>query len=76
MGDVNYKPVAEGNLHATVAAFLFALASFRGVLPVVENPAGSVIFRFPMLELVLNYCSVAKSICCRCCLVMERMGKR
>jgi hypothetical protein len=76
MGDVNYKPVADGNLHATVAAFLFALASLRGVLPVLENPAGSVIFCFPMLELVLSYFSVAKSICCRCAFATERMGKR
>ena len=76
MGDVNYKPVANGYLHATVAAFLFALASLRGVLPVLENPAGSVIFHFPMLELVLSYFSVAKSICRRCCFATARMGKR
>ena len=62
MGAVNYKPVAEGHLHATVAAFLFALANLRGALPVLENPAGSLIFRFPVLELMLNYLSAAKSI--------------
>ena len=60
MGDVNYKPVADGNLHATVAAFLVALANLRGGLPVLENPAGSVIFRIPIMKLVLNYFSVAK----------------
>ena len=49
IGDVNYKPVADSNLHATVAAFLFALANLRSVLPVIENPAGSVILRFPLL---------------------------
>ena len=46
MGDVDYKPVAEGNLHASVAAFLYALACLRGILPIVENPVGSLIFRF------------------------------
>jgi len=76
MGDVNYKPVAEGNLHATVAAFLFALARLRGVSPVLENPSGSVIFRFPVLQLVLSYFSIAKSICCRCAFSTERMGRR
>ena len=76
MGDMNYKPVAEGNLHATVAAFLYALAHLRGVLPVIENPAGSVIFHYPMLELVLSCWSGAKAICCRCAFATERMGKR
>jgi len=76
MGNVNYKPVAEGNLHATVAAFLFALARLRGVFPVLENPAGSVIFRFPVLELVLSLWSTAKAICCRCRFSTDRMGRR
>ena len=76
MGEVNYKPVAEGNLHASVAAFLFALASLRGVLPVVENPAGSIIFRFPSLQLVIDFFSAASAVCCRCVFAKERMGKR
>ena len=54
MGDVIYKPVADGNINATGAAFLVALASLRGVWLVLENPAGSVICRCPMLELVLR----------------------
>ena len=46
MGDVDYKPVAEGNMHASVAAFLYALACLRGILPIVENPEGSSICCF------------------------------
>lgn len=76
LGDVNYKRVVEGNLHASVAAFLFALASLRGVLPIIENPAGSMIFRFPLLASVLTFFSAGKAICCRCAFAAERMGKR
>ena len=76
MGDVDYKPVAEGNIHASVAAFLFALASLRRVLPVIENPAGSMIFRFPSLKLVTTFFSAADALCCRCVFAQERMGKR
>ena len=76
MGDVDYRPVAEGNLHASVAAFLYALACLRGILPVVENPAGSSIFRFPTLQSVLAFFSTGIALCCRCAFAAERMGKR
>ena len=76
MGDVDYRPVAEGNLHASVAAFLYALACLRGILPVVENPAGSLIFRFPTLESVIAFFSTGSALCCRCAFAAERMGKR
>ena len=76
MGDVDYKPVAEGNLHASVAAFLYALACLRGILPVIENPVGSSIFRFPTLESVIAFFSAGSAVCCRCVFATERVGKR
>ena len=76
MGNVDYKPVAEGNLHASVAAFLYALACLRGILPVVENPAGSLIFRFPALQSVVAFFSAGSAVCCRCVFANERMGRR
>ena len=76
MGDVDYRPVAEGNLHASVAAFLYALACLRGILPVVENPVGSLIFRFPALKSVIAFFSAESAVCCRCAFAVERMGRR
>ena len=76
MGDVDYKPVAEGNLHASVAAFLYALACLRGILPIVENPVGSSIFRFPALQSVVAFFSAGSAVCCRCVFANERMGRR
>ena len=76
LGDVDYKPVAEGNLHASVAAFLYALACLRSILPIVENPVGSLIFRFPALQLVTAFFSAGGAVCCRCAFASERVGKR
>jgi hypothetical protein len=75
-GDKTYRPVIEGNLHASVAAFLFVLATLRGVRAVVENPAGSSIFRFPALSTVMTYFGTVSSICCRCVFARERRGQR
>ena len=76
LGDVDYKPVAEGNLHASVAAFVYALACLRSILPIVENPVGSLIFRFPALQLVTAFFSAGGAVCCRCAFASERVGKR
>ena len=76
LGDVDYKPVAERNLHASVAAFLYALACLRSFLPIVENPVGSLIFRFPALQLVTAFFSAGGAVCCRCAFASERVGKR
>ena len=76
MGDVHYRPVAEGNLHASVTAFFYALACLRSILPVVENPVGSWIFHFPALQSVTAFFSTGSAVCCRCRFATERVGRR
>ena len=45
-GDTSRKFVKDGNLMACAAMFLYCLAILRGVEAVLENPAGSQLFRF------------------------------
>ena len=75
-GDEAYQPVAEGNMHAKVAAFLYALASIRNAHPVLENPGGSRIFQYKPVLLVLCTFRATTAICCRCRFSTERFGKR
>ena len=76
MGDVSRKCVQDGNLHAQVAAFLFALALERKLNPVLENPVNSMIFQSPALSSVLSCVPVASCICCRCAFERRRFGTR
>jgi hypothetical protein len=45
-GDVSYAKTAEGNHMARAAAFLFLVAVARNVHAYIENPAGSMLFRY------------------------------
>ena len=45
-GDTGYGPVRDGNRMALIAAFLYALAMLIGAKPIIEQPAGSVMFSF------------------------------
>ena len=46
-GDLNYPPVAAGNVMADVALFLFRLAHIRRVFAVLENPLTSFMWKQP-----------------------------
>ena len=48
-GDTGYGPVRDGNRMATIAAFLYAIAMLIGAKPIIEQPAGSVMFSFAPL---------------------------
>ena len=65
-GSTGYKPVQEGNRMASMAAFLFAVAILTGVHPVVEQPAGSIMFRFQPLKKVIDAFKATHTTCARC----------
>jgi hypothetical protein len=52
-GDTSYEPVRIGNLMAQVAALFLAIAVARGARCFLENPAGSMMFRY--LESTLRH---------------------
>ena len=54
-GNLKYLPVRHGNLMAEMAAFLFLVATARGVHAVIENPACSMMFKY---ETFANACSL------------------
>ena len=56
--------------------FLYALACLRSILPIVENPVGSLTYCFPALQLVTAFFSAGGAVCCRCAFASERVGKR
>jgi hypothetical protein len=66
IGDETYEPVLLGNLMARAAAFLMAVAAARGVEAAIENPASSMIFRYPPMHTVLHGLNarVALTDCC------------
>ena len=65
-GNTAYAPVREGNFMASIAAFLYAVAMLRGVHPVIEQPAGSIMFRYKPLANVLNIFQHWVATCARC----------
>ena len=65
-GDTAYMPVKEGNFMACIAAFLYAVAMLRGAHPVIEQPAGSIMFRYKPLAKVLNTFGHDVVTCARC----------
>jgi hypothetical protein len=75
-GDESYPPVVEGNLHAKVAAFLYALAHLRNCTPVLENPQGSLIFEYWPVKRAIASFATGRAICCRCRFSTERIGER
>ena len=65
-GNTAYGPVKEGNFMASIAAFLYAVAMLRGVHPVIEQPAGSIMFRHKPLAKVLKTFQHWAATCARC----------
>ena len=74
-GDPTCKPVQEGNLIATICAFLLELAIARMVQAALENPPRSYIWRFPPLASSLESLGMDlhAAICHRC--AYEDAGK-
>jgi len=75
-GDKEYEQVVNGNLMADIASFFMALASSRGVEVCLENPAGSMIFRYPPLAEVLEGVKAVVTTTDQCCFSNKPYGKR
>ena len=75
-GNLNYKPVADGNRMADVAAFLVELGWRRRLAVCIENPASSLLFKYaPILEVVQKYSAVVVNTP-RCAFSTEAFGER
>ena len=70
-GRAGYEPVKQGNHTASIAAFLYAVAMLRKVRPVIEQPAGSIMFRFKPIETVFNAFGHCVATCARCAFQIE-----
>jgi hypothetical protein len=75
-GDILYEPVIQGNLMADIGAFFMSLASSRGVEVCIENPAGSMLFKYPPLLNVLEVLKVTTTVTDACCFSQLPFGKR
>jgi hypothetical protein len=75
-GDVSYGPVRDGNLMADVAGFLMCLAWRRGLSAVIENPASSLIFKYPNVQDVLSSFGAHFCVTPRCSFSKEPLGQR
>ena len=51
-GDTAYEQVHAGNLQADVAGFIFLYAICRGVIPVLENPPASNMWKYGIIKLI------------------------
>ena len=65
-GNTGYGPVREGNRMATIAAFLYAVAMLIGAKPIIEQPAGSIMFSFSPLKRVIDVFEGVSTTCARC----------
>ena len=74
-GDVGYQPVADGNLGADIAAFLFYLAFARGAQVVLENPSCSSIWRYPAVA-ALGHLPLHECLSSRCAWDSRPYGQR
>ena len=75
-GNIEYPPVASGNLQAKAAIFLWTLASERGVQAAMENPAGSMIFNYQPVRLGLDDRECVIQIADGCAYSRKRFGER
>lgn len=65
-GNTAYGPVKDGNRMALMAAFLYAVGMLIGARPVVEQPAGSMMFRLKPLEKIIQEFKAKTATCVRC----------
>ena len=49
-GDVSYERVHDGNVQAEVAVFMFVYALHRHVVPVLENPQKSMLWKYSIVD--------------------------
>jgi hypothetical protein len=49
-GDVSYERVHDGNVQAEVAVFMFVYALHRHVVPVLENPQQSMLWKYSIVN--------------------------
>ena len=75
-GDTTYPPVVEGNALAAATVFLMLLAAARGVRVAMENPVGSIIFRYPLVERLEAALGLTSSFADRCAYSSAPYGKR
>ncbi|CAE7834952.1 unnamed protein product [Symbiodinium sp. CCMP2592] len=75
-GDGTYKPVADGNTFARIAAFIFALCSIRNVFVVIEQPKGSQMWFYDPVQLVLNHFQCTWVTMARCRFDRRPYGQR
>jgi hypothetical protein len=75
-GNMSYGPVRDGNLMADVAGFLMCLAWRRGLCAIMENPASSLIFRYPNVADVLSALGAHCSVAPRCAFSEEPLGQK
>eukprot|EP00438_Fugacium_kawagutii_P024684 Skav214873 [mRNA] locus=C9124645:1005:1931:+ [translate_table: standard] len=65
-GNAESDRVNQGNYMAQVSMMLFVLAWMLGAHPVLENPAGNWIWKFPAVTQVFEHIGVWKATLCRC----------
>lgn len=75
-GDASYKPVADGNTFARIAAFIFALCTIRNVFVVIEQPKGSQIWFYEPVRLVLDHFGCEWTTIARCRFDRRPHGER
>lgn len=76
VGDVAYPPVDMGNRMAEASLFLFCVAAARGVHAIIENPAASMFFEFPVVKHALQRLLCHFVVTSLCSFSEEPLGQR
>ena len=73
---MTYLPVELGNRMAEASLFLFCIAAARGVHAIVENPAASMFFEFPVVKRALQRLLCNFTVTSLCSFSEEPAGQR
>ncbi|CAE7206011.1 unnamed protein product [Symbiodinium sp. CCMP2592] len=76
LGNEDYAPVRNANLQAMAMIFMVCLCLLRDVLPVVEQPAQSQMFRLPTIAHVFEKLNLTSTTCTRCSFDDSEWGDR
>jgi hypothetical protein len=71
-----YQPVVDGNRMASIAMLFFIVAWARGVYPVIENPANSLMWSYFIANFPMNDLPSHSATCARCAFSREPLGQR
>lgn len=71
-----YPPVDMGNRMAEASLFLFCVAAARGVHAIIENPAASMFFEFPVVKHALQRLLCHFVVTSLCSFSEEPLGQR